>query len=532
MPAAPAPLGPDDVASHARRRPLRTHAAPPPPPPPSTPPTPLAELRPLEPPREPLILLPASQQHGEIWALPSARSAHAAQLAAPKSRRRLRGGSGSAHQAVVWATLLAMALRAWQRRTARQIQARVARGGRPAHSPLWAFVLCRPPSYAITATATATAGQRLRTLQPQGRTEQPLRLTPTTRRLSAPHAASRGGKAWTAQGASALVPKSALTRRAARAHLRVRLRCWRCAAAAVAEALAAPVRAAAPRVRHRARARAWARWRGSVARQVHAAALAWVAARVRAARALRAWAGAAVALHSVWRRLELLTLRSGLARWRRGAAHAARLPERMQRLQVRPVMRLLVGRWFRSTLTNHPDTPLLTASPALHVSSPQRRLHCRARRTQYNTPKYNTPSTTHPVQHTQAQLRCASPMRRLRACARQRLGLAAARRTLLRRRRGAAWARLCHGTRREAHAARVLSRGEQLPVSPPPLRAAWIAWQRHCAEAAEAAAAVRRSADAPGWDGLPLTRHQPDPSASPVGSLTRHPSPVTPHRAY
>ena len=407
MPAAPAPLGPDDAASHARRRPLRTHAAPPPPPPPSTPPTPLAELRPLEPPREPLILLPASQQHGEIWALPSARSAHAAQLAAPKSRRRLRGGSGSAYQAVVWATLLAMALRAWQRRTARQIQARVARGGRPAHSPLWAFVLCRPPSYAITATATATAGQRLRTLQPQGRTEQPLRLTPTTRRLSAPHAASRGGKAWTAQGASALVPKSALTRRAARAHLRVRLRCWRCAAAAVAEALAAPVRAAAPRVRHRARARSWARWRGSAARQVHAAALAWVAARVRAARALRAWAGAAVALHSVWRRLELLTLRSGLARWRRGAAHAARLPERMQRLQARPVMRLLVGRWFRSTLTNHPDTPLLTASPALHVSSPHCRPHRRARHTQYNTL-----STTHPVQHTQCNTHrrsCGAP---------------------------------------------------------------------------------------------------------------------------
>jgi len=88
-------------------------------------------------------------------------------------------------------------------------------------------------------------------------------------------------------------------------------------------------------------------------------------------------------------------------------------------------------------------------------------------------------------------------MRRLRACARERLGLAAARRTLLRRRRGAAWARLCHGARREAHAARVLSLGEQLPVSPPPLRVAWIAWQRDCAEAAEAAAAVRRRADAP-----------------------------------
>ena len=265
-------------------------------------------------------------------------------MAAPKSRRRLRGGSGSAHQAVVWACLLAMALRAWQRRTARQIQARVARGGRAARSPHWAFVLCRPLSYAATATATATAtttatttatGQRLRTLQPQGRTEQPLRPTPTTRRLSAPHAASRGGKAWTAQGASALVPKSALTRRAARAHLRARLRCWGRAAAAVAEALAAPVRAAAPRVRHRARARAWARWRRSAAHQMHAAALTRVAVRVRAARALRAWAGAAVVLHRVWRRLEALTLRSGLARWRCGAAHAARLPERIQRLQAR-----------------------------------------------------------------------------------------------------------------------------------------------------------------------------------------------------
>ena len=342
-----APLGPDDDASHARRRPLQSHSASPPPPLPSTPPTPLAELRPLELlSREPLVLLPASQQHSEIWALPSARSIHAAQLVAPKSRRQLRGGSGSAHQAVVWACLLAMALRVWQRRTARQIQARVARGGRPAHSPHWAFVLCRPLSHAITATATvtatatatttatATAGQRLQTLQPQGRTEQPLRLTPTKSRLSAPHAASRGGKAWTAQGASALVPKSALTRRAARAHLRARLRWWRRAAAAVAEALAAPVRAAAPRVRRRARARAWARWRGSAARRVHAAALVWVAARVRAARALRAWAGAAVALHRVWRRLEVMTLRSGLARWRRGAAHAARLPDRIQRLQA------------------------------------------------------------------------------------------------------------------------------------------------------------------------------------------------------
>ena len=57
----------------------------------------------------------------------------------------------------MWACLLAMALRVWQRRTARQIQARVARGGRPAHSPHWAFVLCRPLSHAITATATVTA---------------------------------------------------------------------------------------------------------------------------------------------------------------------------------------------------------------------------------------------------------------------------------------------------------------------------------------------------------------------------------------
>ena len=137
-------LGPDGDASDARRRHWQSHSAPPPPPPPSTPPTPLAELRLLEPPREPLVLLPASQQHGETWALPSARSTHAVQMAAPKSRRRLRGGSGSAHQAVVWACLLAMALRAWQRRTARQIQARVARGGRAARSPHWAFVLCRP----------------------------------------------------------------------------------------------------------------------------------------------------------------------------------------------------------------------------------------------------------------------------------------------------------------------------------------------------------------------------------------------------
>jgi len=303
-------------------------SAPHPPPPPSTPPTPLAELRPQEPPREPLVLLPASQPHGESWALPSARSTHAAQLAAPKSRRRLRGGSANAHQAVVWACLLVMALRAWQRRTARQIQARVARGGRPAHSPHWAFVLCRPLSYPTAAAAPAR--QRLRT-------EQPLRLTPTTRRLSPPHA--RGGKAWTAQGASALVPRSVLTRRAARAHLRARVRWWQRAAAAVAEALAAPVRAASPRLRHRARARAWARWRGSAARQVHAAALAWVAARVRAARTLRAWAAAAARLHRVWSRLAALTLRSGLARWRRGAAHAARRPERIQRLQARPVMR-------------------------------------------------------------------------------------------------------------------------------------------------------------------------------------------------
>ena len=226
-------------------------SAPHPPPPPSTPPTPLAELRPQEPPREPLVLLPASQPHGESWALPSARSTHAAQLATPKPRRRLRGGSANAHQAVVWACLLVMALRAWQRRTARQIQARVARGGRPAHSPHWAFVLCRPLSYPTAAAAPA---------HQRPRTEQPLRLTPTTRRLSPPHA--RGGKAWTAQGASALVPRSVLTRRAARAHLRARVRWWQRAAAAVAEALAAPVRAAAPRLRHRARARL-----GAVARE-------------------------------------------------------------------------------------------------------------------------------------------------------------------------------------------------------------------------------------------------------------------------
>ena len=74
---------------------------------------------------------------------------------------------------------------------------------------------------------------------------------------------------------------------------------------------------------------------------------------------------------------------------------------------------------------------------------------------------------------------------------------------MLLQQRGVAWARLCRGVRRAAHAARVLSLGERLPVLPPSLRVAWITWQLRCAEAAETAAAVRRSTYARVWDELP-----------------------------
>ena len=328
-----APLGPDDDASDAclRCRSPQSVSVPPPSQPPRTPPTPH--------PREPLVLLPA--RTGRLHPI--------TQSAPLKARDQL--SCGSARQAVMWASLLAMALRAWQRRTARQIQARVARGGLPARSPHWAFVLCRPLS---CVTTTAIDGQRLRTLQPQGRTV--LRPMPTTRHLSAPHAASKGSKAWTAQGVPALVPKSAFAQRSAHTLLRARLRWWRRASAAAAAALAAPLQTVASRGRRRARARAWSQWRGSAARWMHAAELARVAARVRAARALRVWGGTAAALHAVWRRLEALALRSGLAQWRRSMAHAARRPERIRHLQAlrRCAQSLDSCFWLTPTSPNKP----------------------------------------------------------------------------------------------------------------------------------------------------------------------------------